>query len=118
VDRGKGGMKRSVAVDARGIPLGSVTAPANRHDSPLLPDTLERVGAGGFAGRGEGAPRPRLRLGAHPDAIAGAWLVAEISRKGRPAPLNATNRWVVERTSTDRLIKELILSIFDNRPAG
>jgi transposase len=37
VDRRKGGLKRSVAVDGRGIPLGgSVTAPANRHDSPLL----------------------------------------------------------------------------------
>ena len=41
VDRGKRGIKRSVAVDARGIPLGIVTAPANRHDSPLLPETLD-----------------------------------------------------------------------------
>lgn len=28
VDRGKRGIKRSVAVDADGIPLGSITAPA------------------------------------------------------------------------------------------
>jgi hypothetical protein len=28
VDRGKGGIKRSTAVDASGIPLGTVTAPA------------------------------------------------------------------------------------------
>jgi hypothetical protein len=28
VDRGKGGLKRSMAVDAKGIPLGSVMAPA------------------------------------------------------------------------------------------
>jgi len=36
LDRGKGGIKRSMAVvDARGIPLGTITAPANRHDSPL-----------------------------------------------------------------------------------
>jgi transposase len=28
VDRGKGGLKRSVVVDGRGIPLGTVTAPA------------------------------------------------------------------------------------------
>jgi len=41
VDRGKHGLKRSVAVDARGIPLGSVMAPANRHDSPLLVPTIE-----------------------------------------------------------------------------
>src|SRR5215203_4563733 len=41
VDRGKRGLKRSMAVDARGIPLGAVSAPANRHDSPLLVPTLE-----------------------------------------------------------------------------
>ena len=35
VDRGKGGLKRSAVVDARGIPLGAIGAPANRHDSPL-----------------------------------------------------------------------------------
>src|ERR671910_3688644 len=40
VDRGKRGMKRSVAVDAAGIPLGAVAAPANHHDSPLLRPTL------------------------------------------------------------------------------
>jgi hypothetical protein len=43
VDRGKRGIKRSTAVDANGIPLGTVTAPANRHDSPLLPETLDTV---------------------------------------------------------------------------
>lgn len=36
VDRGKQGLKRSVATEARGIPLGMVSAGANRHDSPLL----------------------------------------------------------------------------------
>jgi hypothetical protein len=30
-------------VDARGIPIGAVTAPANRHDSPLLSKTLDAV---------------------------------------------------------------------------
>jgi transposase len=43
VDRGKQGTKRSTAVDAQGIPLGTVTAPANRHDSPLLSETLDTV---------------------------------------------------------------------------
>src|SRR5919112_6241388 len=33
LDRGKRGTKRSTAVDERGIPLATVTAPANRHDS-------------------------------------------------------------------------------------
>ena len=41
VDRGKRGIKRSMAVDAKGIPLGAVSAPANRHDSPLLVPTLQ-----------------------------------------------------------------------------
>ena len=36
VDRGKQGIKRSTLVDAKGIPLGTVAAAANRHDSPLL----------------------------------------------------------------------------------
>ena len=35
VDRGKQGLKRSLAVDATGIPLGTVAAPANRPDAPL-----------------------------------------------------------------------------------
>src|ERR671920_2179558 len=41
VDRGKRGIKRSMAVDAEGIPLGAVSAPANRHDSPVLVPTLK-----------------------------------------------------------------------------
>lgn len=32
VDRGKGGLKRSTMVDVEGIPLGTLAAPANRHD--------------------------------------------------------------------------------------
>jgi hypothetical protein len=36
VDRGKQGLKRSLATEAAGIPLATVPAPANRHDSPLL----------------------------------------------------------------------------------
>ncbi|MFI5838902.1 IS5/IS1182 family transposase [Catenuloplanes sp. NPDC051500] len=40
VDRGKQGLKRSTGVDATGIPLGIVSAAANRHDSPLLRDTF------------------------------------------------------------------------------
>ena len=36
VDRGKQGIKRSTAVDSDGIPLGTIAAAANRHDSPLF----------------------------------------------------------------------------------
>jgi hypothetical protein len=40
-------MKRSLVVEGRGIPPGRVLAPANRHDSPLLaptPDKLDDLG--------------------------------------------------------------------------
>jgi hypothetical protein len=101
VDRGKAGIKRSVAVDGRGIPLGCVTAPASRHDSPLLVPTLDAAGALGLApggasvhlDRGYDSKLTRERL-------LGLGLLAEISEKGRPAPLNATRRWVVERTNS------------------
>ncbi len=101
VDRGKRGLKRSVAVDGQGIPLGSVTAPANRHDSPLLVPTLEAARALGLVvegatvhlDRGYDSKLTRLRL-------LERGLVGEISAKGRPAPLNATKRWVIERTNS------------------
>ena len=37
VDRRKQGLKRFTATEADGVPLGLVSAGANRHDSPLLP---------------------------------------------------------------------------------
>ena len=40
-DRRKGGLKRSVATEDHGIPLGIASAGANRHDSPLLAPTLQ-----------------------------------------------------------------------------
>lgn len=42
-DRGKLGVKRSVLTDARGVVLGIVIAPANRHDSRLALPTLESI---------------------------------------------------------------------------
>ena len=101
VDRGKGGIKRSVVVVGRGIPLGSVTAPANRHDSPLLAPTIDVARSLGVViedasvhlDRGYDSELTRTRL-------LERQLVAEISKKGRPAPLNATRRWIVERTNS------------------
>jgi hypothetical protein len=55
VDRGMEGIKRSVAVEADGIPLGTITVPANRHDSPLLAETLDTVEASFAGGPPEGA---------------------------------------------------------------
>ncbi len=102
VDRGKRGIKRSMAVDAKGIPLGAVSAPANRHDSPLLVPTLEAAsealgalpeGASVHLDRGYDSRLTRERL----KELGLRW---EISGKGKPAPFWATNRWVVERTSS------------------
>jgi transposase len=102
VDRGKGGLKRSMAVDARGIPLGCVSAPANRHDSPLLIPTLkaatETLGslpeeASVHLDRGYDSLLTRERL----LELGLGW---EISGKGKSAPYWATYRWVVERTSS------------------
>ena len=102
VDRGKGGLKRSMAVDAKGIPLGTITAPANRHDSPLLVPTLKATsealgtlpeGASVHLDRGYDSQRTRERL----QELGLGW---EISGKGKPAPYWATYRWVVERTSS------------------
>ena len=101
VDRGKRGIKRSVAVDARGIPLGIVTASANRHDSPLLAGTLDAARALGLLPEGASV---RLDRGYDSEAtrekLRARGLIAEISQKGRPAPLAATGRWIVERTNS------------------
>ncbi len=102
VDRGKQGIKRSTAVDARGIPIGGVTAGANRNDSPLLVPTLEHAGAsvGGLPDlasvhldRGYDSNLTRERLKER-------GLNAQIALKGQAAPLQAGQRWVVERTNS------------------
>jgi transposase len=102
VDRGKRGLKRSMAVDASGIPVGAVSAPANRHDSPLLAPTLkaasEVLGAlpeetSVHLDRGYDSRLTRERLA----ELGLGW---EISGKGKPAPFWASRRWVVERTSS------------------
>jgi hypothetical protein len=102
VDRGKQGTKRSIAVDGRGIPIGGITAPANRHDSPLLTETLDAVTetlgelpeqVSVHLDRGYDSKLTRQRLEER-------GLLAEISQKGKPAPLAATQRWVVECTNS------------------
>jgi transposase len=102
VDRGKQGIKRSMAVDASGIPVGATTAPANRHDSPLLVPTLEAVTktlgslpeeTSVHLDRGYDSNLTRERL----EELGLGW---EISGKGKPAPFWASRRWVVERTSS------------------
>ncbi|MGK4585960.1 IS5 family transposase [Kitasatospora sp. HPMI-4] len=100
VDRGKQGLKRSIATEAHGVPLGLIAAGANRHDSPLLGPTLE-------AAIGQVGPLPQdvnVNLDRGYDNNKSRTLLrelgftGEIARKGVPAPIQAGKRWTVERT--------------------
>ncbi|MFD5491786.1 IS5 family transposase [Streptomyces sp. GDS52] len=99
VDRGKQGLKRSGMTDGYGIPLGRVLAGANRHDSPLLAPTLDRLDDLG--------PLPddvAVHLDAGYDSDTTRTLLGErglrgrIAHKGEKAPIQASRRWHVERT--------------------
>jgi len=99
VDRGKRGMKRSAMTDGYGIPLGRVLAGANCHDSPLLAPTLDLLNDLG--------PLPddiTVHLDAGYDSaktravLDERGLRGQIAHKGEKAPLQATQRWHVERT--------------------
>lgn len=84
-----------------GIPLGTVTASANTHDSPLLSatlDTLDRlalpedVTVSLDRGYDSGVTREKL---------AQRYLQGAIAKKGVSSPaLQAGIRWVVERTNS------------------
>ncbi|WP_240167555.1 IS5 family transposase [Streptomyces noursei] len=100
LDRGKQGLKRSIATDAGGVPLGLVAAGANRHDSPLLGPTLQ-------AAMDQVGPLPddvNANLDRGYDSDKSRILLVElgftggIARKGMPAPMQAGKRGVVERT--------------------
>jgi transposase len=100
VDRGELGMKRSLLVEGYGIPLDRVLAPANRHDSPLLAPTLDKLK--------ELGPLPgdiTVHLDAGYDSrntrdeLAARGMTGEIARKGDKAPIQAGQRWHVERTN-------------------
>jgi IS5 family transposase len=93
-------MKRSIAVDAAGIPLGRVLAPANRHDSVLLAGTLDKPGDIGplpegitmhlDAGYDSGKTRRELEFRS---------VTGEIAHKGEKALVQAGKRWPVERAN-------------------
>jgi transposase len=100
VDRGKLGMKRSLLVEGYGIPLDRVLAPASRHDSPLLAPTLDKLD--------ELGPLPddvTVHLDAGYDSqktrdeLAARGMTGQIARKGVKAPIQAGQRWHVERTN-------------------
>ena len=81
VDRRKQGLKRSVLVEGYGIPLGRVLAGANRHDSPLLGPTLDRLDG----------------LGPLPGEVTCIWTRA--TTRTRPAPCS-TNAGCAARSRT------------------
>jgi transposase len=101
VDRGKLGMKRSVLTEGKGVPLDRVLAPANRHDCVLLAPTLDKLD--------EIGPLPddiTLHLDAGYDSqktrdeLDRREIRGEIARKGIKAPIQAGQRWPVERTNS------------------
>src|SRR5919112_2343410 len=101
VDRGKRGMKRSQLSDGAGIPLATVSAPANTRDDALLGPTLDAVK--------DFAPLPEdvtVHLDAGYDyrpcreALDERGLRGQIAHRGQPAPIQVGRRWVVERTNS------------------
>jgi transposase len=100
VDRGKGGLKRSQLTEGGGVPLATVSAPANIRDDALLPATLDALK--------DFQPLPAdvtVHLDAGYDyrpcreALDERGLHGEIAHRGTPAPIQVGRRWVVERTN-------------------
>lgn len=90
--------------DAQGIPIGCVTAAANRHDSPLLRPTLECL-ARFDQGLGIGLPEHiTVHLDAGYDSTRTRDLLAEVGCRGvlstKGFPLQAGRCWVIERTNS------------------
>ena len=101
VDRGEGGVQRSRLSDGAGIPLATVSAPANTVDHALLPATLDALK--------DFAPLPvdaTVHLDAGYDyrpcreAVDERGLLGQIAHRGEPAPIQVGKRWVVERTNS------------------
>lgn len=99
VDRGKQGLKRSVATDRSGVPLHVVSAGANRPDGTLLEPTLGGLAALGPLPDGVAAHLDRgYDCAATRNLLAAMAVTGVIACKGAPAPIWASHRWVVERT--------------------
>jgi transposase len=99
VDRRKQGLKRSVAVEAAGIPLATLPAPANQRDDGLLAATLDALKVVGPL-----PAQPVVHLDAGDDdqpcrqVLTERGMVGQIATRGLPAPIQAGHRWVIERT--------------------
>src|SRR5256714_3602223 len=101
VDRRNGGLERSVATENHGIPLGIASAPANPHDSPLLAPPLQAA-ADPLDRKLPGERACHLDAGydSQPtrQTLSELGFDGHIARQGPPAPLQATQRWPVDRT--------------------
>ena len=90
MDRGEGRRQTLCGGGRESIPMGTITAPANRHDSPLLEATLDTLKT-----LGELPDRASVHLESAYDSattrcgLAARWLVGEISQKGKPAAFKA-----------------------------
>ncbi len=91
VDRRKQGLKRSIAVEAGGIPLAALPAPASHRDDGLLAATLDAIGMAGQL-----PAQPVVHLDAGYDyqqrcrqVLAERGMVAEIAARGVPVPIQA-----------------------------
>lgn len=93
VDRGKQGLKRSTVVDAHGIPLALIAAPAHCHDAPLLLPTLDMLDELGplpdaltaHLDRGYDSEATRERLAVRK-------LQGEIAEQGKPPPVTDSRK--------------------------
>jgi transposase len=101
VDRGKGGMKRSQLSDGAGVPMATVSAPANTRDDALLGQTLDALK--------DFAPLPAdatVHLDAGYDyrpcreALDDRGMLGQIAHRGEPAPIQVGRRWVIERANS------------------
>jgi hypothetical protein len=85
-------------IEVGGLPLGTVPAPTNRRDDGLLAATLDALGVVGVLPQ-----RPVVHLDAGygwkpcRQALADRGWSAR-PHAGRPAPIQAGCRWVIERT--------------------
>ena len=92
VDRRKGGLKRSTTTEARGVPVGMVSAGANRHDSPLLEPTIDNM----KQQVGALPEKPTMHLDSgydgqpSRDVLAAHEMVGEIAKKGIPMGQRST----------------------------
>src|SRR3954469_13439706 len=105
VDRAKLGLQRSQLADGTGVPITALPAPANIRDHLLLPATLDVLT--GLLEKVRAVPEETT---VHLDAgydyrpcraeLAHRGLGAQISQRGKPAPVQVGKRWVVERANS------------------